>query len=272
MNNTEKTNFQTPFFCYDSYEKKKSLLINAITSLAHYILDFISDTPHLYRCVHMTVSYTAKAWVKKDKPHNFHVTDKKVLNVFVHGYLHNKTGFIKYEKRFLNEKMGSVLSLTLSSTLQSIDTSAEEVFQAIEKAKEELDPDVEINLIGHSMGGLIASACALKYPLNTKKVVAIGSPFKGTLFAPLGLGSSANEMRHNSQYLQDLIQKMMNTEGIRYYAAAGTRDQVIKPWNSCHPWDDHPNQHEFDDIGHLGLLFDDRVIDWVVKCIKEPEF
>lgn len=246
-------------------------LVKIIMELAQYISEFIADSPHVIRCAGMTVSFTAKSLVNWETPHNLHITDNKVLNVFVHGYWHNKTGFVEYEKRFLKEKMGSVLSISLSSTQQDIKKSADEVFQAIQNAKDQLDPDVKINLIGHSMGGLVASLCALKDDFNPDTVITLGSPFKGTHLARLGFGTSAKQMRRHSQFLENLVQKLINAKNIRTFAAAARRDQVIKPWDSCHIRKNHPNQHQFDNIGHLGLLFEERVIDWVVKCIKEPK-
>ncbi|NGX58308.1 MAG: hypothetical protein K940chlam3_01213 [Chlamydiae bacterium] len=257
----------------EQLESSGRTITKIIAAIAQFLFELLKDSPYILICASRTASLTVRKIVRKEADHHLNITDKKVLNVFVHGYWHDKTGFIEYEKRFIKDDMGSVLRLSLSSTLQNIENSAQEVFNQIQSVlKEEendFDKNVKVNIIGHSMGGLVSAKFAQNYKdsselFTIKKVVTLGSPFEGTWLARLGIGESAKQMRKESQFLEELI---IEDTTIDFYAAATRGDQVIKPWGSCLIGS---NQREFDNIGHLGLLFKESVIDWVVECVQKP--
>jgi len=237
--------------------------------------EFVIDSPNLGRCLWNSF----KSYLKGGPVCDFHRSDPKVLNVFCHGYVHDKTAFIEFKKRFLEEKLGSFLACSLTTTLQDLNSSSEEVKDHIEQTIKAhggfFQTPVAINLIGVSMGGLVALGATRDFPesplYEIKKTVSIGTPIKGTELAFLGPGRSARQMRLRSRYLEKLKSDLVREDKIALYFAATRKDEIIYPWRCCYLWPEgpeHPRQTEFHHTGHFGLLFDRDVINWVISCIK----
>lgn len=200
-------------------------------------------------------------------------TDADVLTVFIHGYLHNETAFQRYDRGI--ESTSNILRVNISSTNQSIKISAGEIYEKIELFAMGRKGPLLVNLVGHSMGGIIGATLAEKYSSKNfaiNKVISIGSPFLGTKLALFGLAKSTREMINGSPFLQDLVYKMQKNQRVRYYFAGSLDDVIIQPWTSCFPFGDHyPHQKKVEGIGHSSLLFDQRVEDWVFACLLDQQ-
>jgi len=244
----------------------------------HLAVEFLIDSPNLALCLWNSF----KSFLKGGPICDFHPSNPKVLNVFCHGYVHDKSAFVEFKKRFLEEKLGSILACTLTTTLQDLYRSSEEVRDHIEQTitthSDFFELPVQVNLIGVSMGGLVALGVTRYFqasPLyEIKKNVTIGTPIKGTELAFLGLGRSAKQMKCHSPYLETLAADLEMLQTVQLFFAATRKDEIIYPWRCCYLWTegpDHPHQAEFNNTGHFGLLFDPEVISWVVSCIRDSK-
>lgn len=238
--------------------------------------EFVIDSPNLGRCLFNSL----KGFLKGGPKCEVDLQGREVLNVFLHGYVHDKSAFVAFRKAFHKEGLGSCLACSLGTTLQDLDLSAKEQTRNLRAILEEhrhyFRQPVAINLIGVSMGGLLALAMARDHTPNPhtrlNKVVAIGAPVRGTELAFLGIGRSARQMRRQSHFLEKLARDMRMRETGTLYFAATRKDEIIYPWRGCFLWDEgekHPRQAAFNHTGHFGLLFDEEVISWLVRCIKE---
>ena len=107
----------------------------------------------------------------------------------------------------------------------------------------------EINLIGHSMGGLVVFKNAIDNSDLIDKCIAIGSPFKGTKAANIAYNILEDiigkrgiiELEDRGYNLEPLRQMFYKSEFVKslrinnsvdYYSIFSENDEVILPWES----------------------------------------
>ena len=117
-----------------------------------------------------------------------------------------------------------------------------------------------INLVGHSMGGLIARYYIERLDGASKVnvCVTIGSPHHGSLLSRLGLGTNAQQMRPGSELLADLNRFEHISREIRLVSIWSTFDNMSVPRTTSILGGDATNI-SVDYIGHLSLLYSPRV-------------
>jgi hypothetical protein len=85
--------------------------------------------------------------------------------------------------------------------------------------------------------------------------------------AYLGLGYDAYEMRPDSEFHQELRNKIREHPQIRFSHIASKADEVV-PLSSALLGEDHSRQLVLKDIGHLGLVFSSRVGEQICAWLK----
>jgi len=83
--------------------------------------------------------------------------------------------------------------------------------------------DTNIELLGHSQGGLIAALTAARRPQQINRVITIAAPLNGTLWCRLPALFPAMHTMHPSQCSYDPTH-MVNIVGLH--------DKIIIPWHS----------------------------------------
>ena len=204
--------------------------------------------------------------IRRKGDHIHSDTDKKVLTVFIHGFMSNVTAFAEYDEHFQNKC--NILRVNISNTLKTIEECTEEVQDKINRYFLDEGQSFEINLVGHSMGGIIAANFAETYHAENftiKNVVALGSPFKGTPHASeFSFIPSVNQMQPNSPFLARLVSKMIGNQHVKYHFACSGNDSIT-PRDSAIPFGQR--HHKIAEKGHLCLLYDQEIKSWVVRCL-----
>ena len=130
--------------------------------------------------------------------------------LLIHGLVHNSSAWIEYRKRLKDANVGPVFTINLGNPFGSIDGHAEKVKGMVAEIQR-ITGRKDIMLVGHSMGGLVASKFALDLATEETRVtdiVTIGSPLKGTPLAKLiRFGKDIKEMGKGSAYVRDLSEK-----------------------------------------------------------------
>ncbi|MCR9253705.1 MAG: alpha/beta hydrolase [bacterium] len=91
------------------------------------------------------------------------------------------------------------------------------------------NPNKEIYLIGHSMGGLIGKFICLHNQIPIKKLIMVATPHNGTKFGFIGIGKAAAQLTPYSSFLKK-TESIPSTEIVNYYSEM---DNLIIPNNSC---------------------------------------
>lgn len=188
--------------------------------------------------------------------------------LLVHGYMNHGSVWSLPKKRLEAMGFGPVYTINLGHPFRSMVLYAEKVKEKAEKIAQETGRK-DLILIGHSMGGVIASLYATKYaPAGTvTDVITIGSPLHGTYMAHIALGQNAREMQPNSPLLQEVRALMKENKEIRFYHIGTKSDLLVVPGSSAIIAEN--NHFLFDDIGHVSLLYSKRVVNKVGEWIGD---
>jgi triacylglycerol esterase/lipase EstA (alpha/beta hydrolase family) len=204
-------------------------------------------------------------WVKKG------INNRKPI-ILIHGYLHHSFVWIYHGRRLNKKGFSPIFTLNLKNTFGSIQDHANDLEKKIHKVLKGTKQN-EVILIGHSMGGLIASHFAMNASNKNlvKNVITIGSPLKGTSMARFGVGKCAKEMRRGSSFIKDLHEKMKNEKKINFYHIATRTDELVVPFNSAIVLGEDNKHFVLDGLGHASLLYSKKVSDkmsfWLNKIV-----
>ncbi len=188
----------------------------------------------------------------------------------VHGYLHDISGWMKFRDSLQKAELGPVYVPRLTHSSGDIRYSSEEIASVINYVLRETGKD-QVVLIGHSMGGIVASYCAQHYADEgtVKAVITIGTPLQGTRLANLGFGKASRQMSYNSPFLKSLTAQMNYNPKTEYFCLGSTKDEAVKPYRNAFykKPDDLVHFRLYDNVGHQSFLYDDDVINEVILMI-----
>lgn len=180
--------------------------------------------------------------------------------LFIHGYLHSSAAWHFMRKRLEKEGIRTY-TIDLGSPLNSISNFAQKVKQKVERIAKESGRN-DILLVGHSMGGLVASEYATSLaPTGTVKgVITLGSPLQGTKIAPIGFGPCVRDMHYRSSFVIKLADKICKATHINFFNFGSKIDLIVHPSSSMLLTDSqHVKSHKFDTCGHLSFLYSPTV-------------
>ncbi len=126
-----------------------------------------------------------------------------------------------------------------------------------------------VDLVGHSLGGLLARQLAEKggkFSRRVRCLATLGTPHLGTALAFLLPVHSVRQMRRGSAFLEKL-NAIPHPEGVRYIGVCSTHDNLVLPWNcALSPRGDNFILRH---LGHVSLLLSPQVADILVRQLKQ---
>ena len=152
--------------------------------------------------------------------------------LLIHGFLGTRGSMFSMEQRLMDDGF-CVFSFNLGTlNTRDIRRSAFLIHRKIERVLAQTSWD-KIDIVGHSMGGLIGLYYVKKLGGHTRvrKLVMMGTPYRGTWsalwgIAFLGLYSTSSwQLLPRSRFLDELAQGPLPT-GVDYYTLAAARDWV----------------------------------------------
>lgn len=188
---------------------------------------------------------------------------RQIPILLIHGYLHNRGVFIPLKARLLKDKIPNIFSISMKPTFASIRDLAGKVKEKVEEIVS-LTGCEKINMVTHSMGGLVAmyyikelGGCS-----RVNLCITLACPHKGTKIARIALGRNGREMRLESDFLNELNgeEKEYNKKIISLWSDI---DNIIVPSDGAVL--DGAKNIKIENLGHVAFLFSPRVY----KIIKE---
>jgi predicted alpha/beta hydrolase family esterase len=184
--------------------------------------------------------------------------------LLVHGYMCNRGAW----REWLIDGMPAdwnVATVNLEPVFGPVERYAELLEGAIERLRHASGAE-RITLVCHSMGGLAARSYLRRHgPRAVQRVVTIGTPHHGTVFARFGHGGNARQMRNACDFVRQLAQE---DESVEFICFASQHDNLIVPRESqvleCAEavW--------FERMGHLAMTADPDVLRKLVEVVQRP--
>jgi pimeloyl-ACP methyl ester carboxylesterase len=153
--------------------------------------------------------------------------------VLLHGFAGWSRTLLPLEHFLRRTLSREVIRLSLGPGLESLDVAAARACAAIERIAA-AHPGQRIDVVGHSMGGVVASRLLKIVDRGARiaSVVTLGAPHRGTPLALAGLrmlgrfGPSLAQMVPGCRFLSEL-ERAPVPEGSALYSLAGLADLVV---------------------------------------------
>ncbi len=178
------------------------------------------------------------------------VTESASPVLLPHGYLVGAPSLLGQE-RYLRKKgfAASSLSYPFWQDLRKVRVSLEDEVEELCQQSSQ-----KVSLVGHSEGGLVSYSLAQHQPDCINRVIALGTPFHGTLAAYLNFFvESARQMLPGSSYLREMAEQ--GVPDVPVISISTKYDELVIPWHSALlPESQHTYNIACNSVGHGGLI------------------
>ncbi len=196
--------------------------------------------------------------------------------ILLQGFLGTRGVLLPLEKH-LRESGRDVISIDLGMfNVTDIRKSAQLLSYKMERIMDRFGNShgiTKVDVIGHSMGGLIGLYYIKRLGGHrlVRKLITLGAPFNGTWTSVLGvfpfglLSKGIWQMLPNSEFLKSLKSHPHETQSTEVVSIAASFDALCPP-ASCHL---HGAKNIDVAVGHAGLLMDKKVFQSIDECLAE---
>ncbi|MFB7942890.1 esterase/lipase family protein [Streptomyces sp. NPDC056049] len=194
--------------------------------------------------------------------------------VLLHGFVDNRSVFLLLRRTLARHGRTHVESFDYSPLTCDLRTAAEALGRRIDAIRERTGR-AEVDLVGHSLGGLIARYYVqrLDGDARVRTLVMLGTPHAGTTIAPLADAHPlVRQMRPGSEVLRQLAAPAPGCR-TRFVSFWSDLDQIMVPVETARL--DHPDllvhNVRVSGIGHLALPVHPTVAAGVLEALDAGE-
>lgn len=190
--------------------------------------------------------------------------------ILIHGIYHNASAWAYYRWRLKRKGYGRIYAFSYGSW----NTTFRDIYKKFEMWMKQVERDcvgVDMVMVGHSLGGLLAKTYAGKRDESgspiIRRVITIVSPFKGSKMAVLGLGSLAGSLRYQGPLVRELdnVQPFTQLPCVAFYSPV---DNMVLPTESLLPPDGWKREQTVP-LGHVAPLHHGPTFERVLFYIEE---
>lgn len=182
--------------------------------------------------------------------------------VLVHGYAQNRVDMLWLARRLRAAGCGPVRAFNYA-WWRPIEHSADAFDEFIGSVLEETGA-VQVDLLAHSMGGLLALDVAPRRSGQVRRVVVVAMPGRGVTWPGPALGRAGEQLRATSGFMAGRASHASSVPVLSVYSS---HDNLVHPASSSHVEGPCATNVEFDGLGHLSLLHDRGVADAIVTFL-----
>ncbi len=189
--------------------------------------------------------------------------------ILCHGYNHNRSAFILLRHRLKSAGWGNIVTPNFRPASASIPDFAAQLSDRVKQVMTQTGCE-KVDLIGHSMGGLVARYYIEKLGGSTcvRTAITLGCPHRGTKMAALGILKSARQFHPDSAVIKELSEAVRPPDSVNMVAVWSEFDNIIlPPENALLP--DPCNGIMVQNVGHIAMLFSGKVFSEVRKALGE---
>ncbi len=208
--------------------------------------------------------YIPQCWqLPEEKP-------TKIPIVFVHGYLHNRSAWIKYSKWLKRDGFRHQLAVDLKGKFARIETYAEQLSREIDDLIKKCQVD-RVDIVAHSMGGLVSRYYVQKLGGSgrVRKLVTLGTPHNGTKVAVFIVGKARSEMLPGSEFLRNIkIKDKESLGGSELTVLYSDADFMVVPTALARVDAKGVRNKCVGLISHIGFIYSRKVYDEVLSILN----
>ncbi len=186
--------------------------------------------------------------------------------LFIHGIFHNRAAFAWLKQKLALKGYTHFKEIDLVTSVHSIPILAEQVSNVVNQLLKQYSVR-EVNIIGHSLGGLVARYYIQKLGGDTyvQNLITLGTPHQGTRLSRFSL-LHFKQLRPESELMQELslLPPPKNTQ---VCAISGELDVIVRG-NSEAWWKGVRHLH-LKRVGHAGLLYSKRVSEIILAHLED---
>jgi pimeloyl-ACP methyl ester carboxylesterase len=190
--------------------------------------------------------------------------------IFVHGLYHNRTAWFFYFRWFRRWGWSHLKAITLRGIFRPIDEQVKTLAEAVDEVVGATG-SVRVDLVGHSMGGLVIRAflAAHRDQGVVRTAVTLGTPHAGSKLAVFAVGGARKDLLPGSPFLTAL-----NASGVQVprdghlYSIYSMLDTMVLPNDSAIPCGEGVTSLGIGPVNHVGLLFSRRTAELVRGCLE----
>jgi pimeloyl-ACP methyl ester carboxylesterase len=172
-----------------------------------------------------------QAAVRTGRPCGLRELDTPVL--LVHGFGHNRSGWVALDRDLRREGFTSVHTWNYNPMVHDVPDLAARLAERVELLRA-ITGSEKVHVVGHSLGGVILRWYVQELGGDQKvaTAVTIASPHEGTELARLAFGSTAKQLRPQSDIVRTLAEgvRPMPVRWIAYYS---NLDGLVMPATSA---------------------------------------
>lgn len=187
--------------------------------------------------------------------------------LFIHGNLHNSSAWHYLDRQLRRQGVANTFTINLGHPFQRMEDFEGAIVKKVAQIQA-LTGCHDIVLIGHSLGGVLGAACALKgiLAVPVRKVITLGSPLQGTRLARLGLGAAIHQLYPGEPYLQALSQLAQRNSTVSLVTFASAFDPLVLPSaNLTWPAAVRARRYLINHLSHISYLYSKDVADIILR-------
>jgi triacylglycerol lipase len=215
---------------------------------------------------HFLVAVAAALRLRK-RSVSLNVTTTPVL--LIPGYFSNRGVWLFFTKLLRGLGAGHIHTIDPKPAWGDIRDHAKQVADVVDAILSTTGAS-QVNLVGHSMGGLIARYY-IEHLGGAGKVgacVMLGTPNHGSLMSRVGVGVCAEQMRPGSAFLEELNKFESIEKRVKYVSIRSTFDNLLVPSGNAILGGNTKNI-ALDYMGHLTMLYSPKVARLVWENLRE---
>ena len=190
--------------------------------------------------------------------------------MLVHGFCGSQSSW-SLLARTLRARGLTVEAISYTPFGTTVEQLADRLVAEVNRIVSETRSD-KVHLVGHSLGGVVIAKAIADGRLDglVDTVVTLGSPFGGSPWASfLPFGEVPRALREGSPLLRRLA-STPQTDGVRWLAFTAGLDIIVPGLRSV-PTHAHVESITIGDVGHLGLLLSQRVVERIADALPAGE-
>jgi triacylglycerol lipase len=182
--------------------------------------------------------------------------------VLVHGYAQNRVDFLWLARALSQRGLGPVYGFNYWP-LSHLTRSAAQLERFVQWVCDSEHCDA-VDVVCHSMGGLVALEMLGRGGAAVRRLVTIGSPHAGISWPPLIPGASAEHLRAGAVHLRE--RRALELPSLSIFS---THDNVVHPAATSSLEVVGGRDLPVPDLGHVALLFDAGIADEIAAFLAD---